>query len=257
MNEPEPKSNKYILLIMSCHRYKFKADLQRKTWLKTIPSNLPYYHVVGDENLETDYHFNEKERILTVKVKDDYNSLPKKVISAYEAIFKEFEFQYVFKTDDDQRLENPKKFFEVIYSLIKMRMRNPTTKSHYGGNPVEVPQRYLSQYHKIHPELPKYLPVYETTYCSGRFYYLSYEAIGYLLNMKEKIKNEYLEDYAIGYYLHKYFKTNLMKIQSDHYFTDFTEDEFKSADDEFENVVKNDDGWLVYSKKDGVCLNPP
>ena len=69
----------YILLIMNCAKYKWKADLQKETWLFLI--SLKYYHVLGDENLTTDYKFDNELNILWVKTKDDYNSLPKKVIS--------------------------------------------------------------------------------------------------------------------------------------------------------------------------------
>ena len=49
-----------------------------------------------------------------LKVGDDYNSLPKKVLSAYSAVQKSFPaIQYIFKTDDDQMLQsnNPNNFF--------------------------------------------------------------------------------------------------------------------------------------------------
>ena len=145
-----------------------KAQFQKQTWLKNIPSFLKYYHVIGDPLLETEYKFDNENNILWVKVGDDYNSLPNKVISSYNAIYETFHFRYILKTDDDQMLVNPK-FFDILVGLIQ------TTRPqiHYGGYVVDVKNPYISEYHKIHPELPKNLPILQTKYCSGRFYFLS------------------------------------------------------------------------------------
>jgi hypothetical protein len=211
------KNQDFILLIMNCYRYSHKADQQCNTWLKALPEQLTYYHVLGDANLENEFSFNEKERKLIVKTPDDYNSLPKKVIAAYNAVVKTFEFKYIFKTDDDQELVQPK-FLDILMGLLS-NANSKESKAHYGGHIVDVPQSYLSKYYKIHPELPEYLPVYATKYCSGRFYFLSFEAIQNLIKEREKIENEYLEDYAIGFYLHPFFKENMMKLQTDNFFT--------------------------------------
>jgi hypothetical protein len=39
---------------------------------------------------------------------------------------------------------------------------------------------------------------------------------------RENISKEYLEDYAIGYYLNSTFKNNIFPIKTDVYFKDFT-----------------------------------
>lgn len=213
------KEKKIILLIMNCHKYIYKSEQQRNTWLPSIPSQITYYHVLGDPNLSTDFQFIEEERKLIVKTDDDYNSLPKKVIAAYNAIYQSFDFKYIFKTDDDQDLIKPA-FLDIIIGLLSKNSEN--SKCHYGGHIVDVQQPYLSKYHLIHPELPVHLPVYVTKYCSGRFYFLSYEAVFYLIKQREKIEKEYLEDYAIGHHLHDYFKTNIMMLKTDKYFVDST-----------------------------------
>ena len=47
------------------------------------------------------------------------------------------------------------------------------------------------------------------------------DAVCYLLMKREKIKNEYLEDYAIGLYLNEEkFKKPIFKIDSGKYFND-------------------------------------
>lgn len=205
----------FIMLIMNCVKYEKKALFQKRTWLKLIPHYLRYYHVIGDEKMETTYRFDEDNHVLWVKTPDDYNSLPNKVITSYQAINETFNFKYLFKTDDDQILSSPR-FFDTISQMLLAKQ----PKSHYGGYIVDVPKPYLSGYHKIHPELPKNLPIYQTKYCSGRFYFLSREAIISLISKRDKIKDEFLEDYAIGLNLDPIYKTHIFNIYTNKYFTD-------------------------------------
>ena len=206
----------YILLIMNCKKYAKKAKFQKMTWLPKIPSFLIYYHVIGDETLDTNFKFDNENKILWVKVADDYNSLPKKVIRAYNAVYETFDFKYIFKTDDDQILVN-NKFFDIVKGITS---NSKTQRVHYGGYIVDVKHNYLSQYNKIHPELPEYLPVLQTKYCSGRFYFLSKQAISNLISKKHLIEKEYLEDYAIGFNLDQYYKLNMINLATNNYFTD-------------------------------------
>ena len=212
----------FVMLIMNCQKYAKKAAFQKKTWLPKIPDYLIYYHVIGFEDLDTNYKFDDENRILWVKTPDDYNSLPKKVITAYNAVNEIFDFKYLFKTDDDQILVKPA-FFDIVCKLIKTM--NPTP--HYGGYIVDV-QSHLSQYHKIHPELPPNLPILQTKYCSGRFYFLSKEAIVDLISKREMIGNEYFEDYSIGIYLDTKYKTNIFSLDTNKNFIDIDLSEFSN-----------------------------
>ena len=215
----------FVLLIMNCKKYENKATIQKFTWLKTIPSYLNYYHVIGDESLDNDFIFDNDKQILWVKTPDDYISLPKKVIQSYEAVNKTFDYKYILKTDDDQMLTKPN-FFNTITKLIT----NKKPISHYGGYVVDVPFSYLSQYHIIHPELPKYLPVYATKYCNGRFYFLSKLAVEDLITKKTNIMNEYLEDYAIGFNMDEKYKIDMLNIATNKIFIDIDMSDYK---DEF------------------------
>jgi hypothetical protein len=47
----------FILLIMNCKKYYKKAKFQKMTWLKQVPSYLKFYHVIGDDTLETEFAF--------------------------------------------------------------------------------------------------------------------------------------------------------------------------------------------------------
>lgn len=211
----------FILLIMNCKKYYKKAKFQKMTWLKNIPSYLKFYHVIGDDSLDKEFTFDEESQILWVKTGDDYNSLPNKVITAYNAIYQTFNFKYIFKTDDDQILVKSQ-FFDIVCGLINKTL----PKLHYGGYIVDVPKPYLSQYHKIHPELPVHLPILQGKYCSGRFYFLSKSAVSGLLSKRENISKEFLEDYAIGYNLDSYFKTNMLNLLTNNFFTDIELSDF-------------------------------
>jgi hypothetical protein len=211
----------YILLIFNCYRYRDKAQQQKENWLLNLPSSLIYFHVLGDPNLETDYLFLIDDNILLVRVEDDYNSLPKKVMRAYQAILNTYDFKYIFKTDDDQQVTNIK-FFDTVISLLNKKWEDPSSRIHYGGHIVNVKQTYQSQYYRIHAELPQDLLVKATKYCSGRFYFLSQEAIKSLVEeKKELVEAEYLEDYAIGYYLLDQYKRSMLHLDTNKYFIDF------------------------------------
>jgi len=206
----------FILLIFNCKKYEYKAAKQKETWLKAV-TTIPYFHIRGDPLLATDYQIDYRYNLLLVKVLDDYNSLPKKVVAAYKAINELFVFKYIFKTDDDQNLTSIH-FFKTLQSVLL----DTKPQIHYGGHLIKVERPYLSQYYRIHPELPTRLPVLATNYCSGRFYFLSDMAVKQLIDTKsELINNEYLEDYAIGYHLDDMFKTNILNLDTNKHFIDF------------------------------------
>lgn len=220
----------FILLIMNCKKYEYKAKVQKETWLTKIPETFKYYHVIGDENIDCGYIFNEETRTLTVKTPDDYNSLPKKVIASYQAVMQEFDFKYIFKTDDDQDLVNPY-FLNSLKNILVYKSQNNNQKQiHYAGNKICVSKPYLCEYYKIHPELPKKLPIFVTTYCSGRFYILSKTALRDLLYKSELIKREYLEDYAIGFHLSDFLKETMLHIETDKYFVDIDFENNRNSD---------------------------
>lgn len=209
------KTQDYILLVLNCEKYRNKALIQKETWLPTLPESVPYFHVIGNTEMEDEFHFDETERILWVKTKDDYVSLPKKVIAAYNAVQETYNFKYILKTDDDQQLIKSK-FFNTLIPLLNSSKLKP----HYIGKVIKNDVPYLSEYYRIHPELPRDMVVKGGEYCNGRFYGLSSEAVTQLLTKRDSIEKEYLEDYAIGLNLHKFFKSNILSIDNDTIFKD-------------------------------------
>jgi hypothetical protein len=138
-----------VLLILNCKKYEYKAEHQKQTWLKEMANIMPYFHVIGDPTLSDPYLFNESTNQLFVQTNDDYNSLPAKVVCAFNAIHSEFNYQYIFKTDDDQMVANTTFFTTLLGVLMKK-----TPSIHYGGRIVDIQHPHISQYYKIHSELP-------------------------------------------------------------------------------------------------------
>ena len=112
----------------------------------------------------------------------------------------------------------PNNFFQATIRMLERS--GDDAKIHYAGNVVDVPQPYLSQYHRIHPELPVDLPVLQTKYCSGRFYVLSADAVADLLKKKHHIEKEFLEDYAIGLHLDESYKRTMKHLATNVFFQD-------------------------------------
>ena len=207
----------YILLILNCEKYKYKAEKQKQTWLKNIQDNMVYFHIIGSKekcasSTEHDYVIDHENNILYTSTNDDYLSLPDKIITAMKAINETYEYKYIFKTDDDQDLIQPS-FFKTIISLLT------PSKYHYGGFHISVPDHY-STYYTVHNELPKQLFLKGTTYCNGRFYLLSKEAVENLLKKKQEISKHIIEDHAIGLYLDNEYKQKFLPLNSNKYFKD-------------------------------------
>jgi hypothetical protein len=205
---------RYILLILNCYKYKYKAEIQKERWLKNIDNNLIYFHVIGDIDKcrENNYLFDFPNKILYTKTKDDYISLPDKMITALQAINYTYNYDYIFKTDDDQELLDNGFFSKLMKTLS-------TNAYNYGGRLLYVNNHY-SKYYMIHSELPHNLLLKKTSYCSGRFYFLSKAAVINVLGKSEIIKQHVIEDHAIGYYLDDDLKIHVLNFVTDHFFRD-------------------------------------
>ena len=210
---------KYILLILTCYKYKYKAERQKETWLKKLDSNIIYFHIIGDVDKceDKDYFIDFYNQIIYTKTKDDYLSLPHKIITAFQAINSTYNYDYVFKTDDDQELVNDLFFSNMIEKLSSCD--SSYEKYNYGGRLLHVNDHY-STYYTVHSELPKKLLLKKTSYCSGRFYFLSKAAVMNLLEKRELIKEHIIEDHAVGYYIDDGLKKNILNLLSDRFFRD-------------------------------------
>lgn len=208
------------MIILNCKKYQYKADYQKETWLSNF--DIFYLHILGKEDLTKEYELDLSNNILYIQCKDDYIHLPHKTILALKAVNKLFDYKYVYKTDDDQELLKPG-LFSILHNLFQ------TKEIHYGGKVVNIKKAHISTYYRIHPELPKNVTLYPIKYCNGRFYFLSKEAIQYLLKQEYVICKEYFEDYAIGYHLHTQYKNYIFHINTDTFFKDIPEENYNKS----------------------------
>ena len=203
-------SNSYdiILLILNCKKYREKAIVQKNTWLKTIPSNIKYYHVIGDKEKcnGQDIYVDDNESVIYTNTLDDYNSLPSKVITALAGIHSKFDFKYVFKTDDDQDLRIDDFFIQLQQALTM-------SQYHYGGFIISCTE-HISDYCKVHDCLPRDLYMKSATYATGRFYLLSRLAVGDLITKREDIEKQFIEDHAIGLFIDKQFIKSALDVNT-------------------------------------------
>ena len=195
----------YIFLILNCRKYRKKAEKQKKGWLSKLSNDFLYFHIIGDQYLKTDYIMDIPNHILYVKCKDDYISLPKKVLCAIKAFNETITYKYIFKTDDDITLLDMS-FLDKLKNILEKY------KYDYGGRVVNVCDHY-TDYWKVRSVLPKNLFLNKATYCCGRFYFLSKRACEDLISKKE-IEKYIIEDHAIGYLLDKKIRNNIYDVDT-------------------------------------------
>jgi hypothetical protein len=208
---------KFVLLILNCKKYSHKATIQKQTWLSNLDN---YFHIIGDKDIckENAYHFDMENKILYTNTEDDYNSLPAKVITAFKAIHETMTVDYIFKTDDDQRLIQPN-FFNTLSNILTEKLKSDNTLVYYGGKAIKI-NTHVSRYYVEHPELPHDIILESCTYCNGRFYLLHHEAVANLLQKYDAICSRFIEDHAIGYYLDIHLRDKLLMINNDMVFVD-------------------------------------
>ena len=123
--------------------YNTRAQKQINGWLKNIPSFMRYYQVIGDTSIKDNY-IDEKINIIFVKEKDDYINLSSKTYEAFKILTEKYDFEYIIKTDDDQKLIDDNFYNYIISSFSK--------KYDYGGKLINC-QDHISQYYLTQPEL--------------------------------------------------------------------------------------------------------
>lgn len=201
------------MFILNCKKYNRKRLIQNATWTKEL--SFPWFHVIGDPDMATDFMHDAENHLLTVKCKDTYEQLPMKSHLAVRAIVDLFpEVEYILKTDDDMKCNLPK-----LQEFIHTDMR----PNDYGGEFIEVVD-HTSVYHypNVAEEFKKPVTLLGTAYCPGRFYFLSRRAADAICSgaSRDFFETQMFEDYSIGYIATripggKYITINARSIFSD------------------------------------------
>lgn len=180
-------------MILNCQKYFHKRNIQRSTWLQNF-TIMPFFHIVGDPTLQTDFLFDNENHVITVNTPDDYISLPKKTYMAIKAIREHYpDIQYILKTDDDVTCHLP----ELLKNLEQIPQYD------YGGFVRKIHMNMWSQHHYHSSNDREEKLVLACEYCSGPFYFLSQRAMDCILTRKEDFWTYVYEDNVVGYVLEK------------------------------------------------------
>lgn len=164
---------KYALMLLGCRKNEYKRMLQVQTWIRHLPPDVLWFHVVGDPRIRRSKYFSD-EHLLVVKTSDKYEALTDKVSAAIRYIYEHFDVDAVVKADDKMVI-HPEKMDLVVKRLMESR-------ASYVGNTCTVEANYRSSYRVDRIETEPYredaiqngilLPE-GAIYCFGPCYYLS------------------------------------------------------------------------------------
>ena len=200
-----PKKSKYrdlniIFLVLNCKNNDYRR--KKQNWLKALPSNFKFFHIQGDPFLPVTYQIDQKENLITLHRDDGYLGIPYKLLAAMKVINHHFDYDYIFKTDDDITWEN----FSYLRNLQKNLAENPV---HYGGaDPAKITKKEPCYCHQFHDLNLEEFDLEPASYYSGNFYILNKNIVNLLTNVP-KLGDKKIEDHAIGeciYKFSKYFK---------------------------------------------------
>lgn len=188
---------KYVLGVMTCKQNLPNAELQYHKHLSDMKQYpIIYVKFLGDPNLETEWSYNEKENLLTLKCEDDYLNLPNKVYMFLKAIRQLFpNMNGVFKTDDDIKINLPK-----LYDLLEQNKNVPYWGKCVNGNAYL--SLYLSSKEHVITQYPEFknipVRVEQGAYCSGGGYYINYNTVRLILDNPNYFspfpKNTYMDN---------------------------------------------------------------
>lgn len=193
--------------IVVCCCYKYLKDYYRSFdyWKNNISkySMFKLFFVFG--NITSYYdepNYDVKKCILTIDQGDAYEDLPIKIVSAFEYIYKKYpEINYIFKTDDDIKINDFDLFVEDINKFTLAR-------NDYGGMYHHVTNGgTLSEYRKekfTSDGSNKNMNYDKSSYCYGGGYILSVRAVSILSQNKSYFEKQCLEDVAVGHILNKH-----------------------------------------------------
>ena len=208
------KDNKLGIIILSCKKYLHKA-IKKIQDFKKSNINAICKIFIGDDNFENDHQIND---IVYLKISDNYESLIMKVHRAINWFIKNYDIDYIFKTDDDININ-----FIKLYDIFKNEISN---KILYCGNTVMfTPFKDTWHFNKCQDSKfnKKVINVNQYgVYCSGGGYFVHknilLKCLDNFLNIRLK-EGILAEDLAMGMSINRldilpchipYFKLNIL-----------------------------------------------
>jgi hypothetical protein len=190
--------NKFFIGIIS-HSGSTRRKQQLDIWREANIPEIEYYYFIGDPSIENEYRVDEKNRIIYLKVPDNYESLPLKTKGILNFYLENFSKSTngILKTDDD---------IEINPSLVyKMLVENSDKK--YYGIAVDIINPYESNYHWGKCESENWnqtkVTVPVSKYCAGGGYYINKDHVGSMVKEFSLYECTIFEDVATGTIMNK------------------------------------------------------
>ena len=187
-----PLSRKFFIIIITCLKNISRINNLRNLWIKDLKKlGIPYLFVIGNNRNKSFI----KGDILSTACPDNYESLPKKIYKSIEFVSRNFDFEYIYKIDDDCIL-NPLSLFTI-----------DTGNSLYIGKDKKVSHDFNRYWHKGKCENKKLnlvpYPInrifHNTHHAKGESgYFLHHTIIPIILGSKKYIYTDIYEDKVIG-----------------------------------------------------------
>jgi len=173
------KNSLKILILVVCSRNYLSyvsSKTQKKIWKNN--KNFKIVHYTGDNNLdfkELDYIGNNSNEYLYVNASNDYKNISLKTLLAFEEVYKNFEFDYIFRTNTSS-----------FINLRKLKTYIDENKKNldYSGIVIDTKQKI-----KI---------------ASGAGFFISRKNIELILNNKKKFDTNFPDDVAVAKLLKEY-----------------------------------------------------
>ena len=185
--------DKFFIGIIS-HKGSKNRENQRAIWDKSNNPNLIYYYFVGDPSIDREYIVDEDLKTVTLKVQDNYESLPKKTRGILKFYLENFAKNTlgILKTDDDIDIDP-----DLIYSML---IKNSNLD--YYGIEVNVQNYYESTYHwekceSVYWNTTRAI-VPQSKYCAGGGYYIGKKLVKRMDEKFDIYESLIFEDVATG-----------------------------------------------------------
>ncbi len=183
-----------VFLIPTCDKYSDKAEAIRNTWAKQLAENeFRYLFLMGKPGLRKSEIEGD---ILYVPCRDDYESLLLKLVLGYEYLYKNINFKYVYKIDDDCFPNLKKLVGEIVPQLANRQYLGGAI--HPGGEMIS------DTWHFGKCSDPKFDQLYKFNVAPFEFakggygYFLHKDILPILFESKDELKSE-LKRYIYSY----------------------------------------------------------
>ena len=189
----EKKENKLGIIILSCRKRMDHARQKIEKFKQYYDKNIECKIFVGGNSGEI-FEIND---VVYLNIPDNYESLPLKVSTACDWFFKNYDIDYIFKTDEDIFIDFPK-----LYNLFYEKVSN---KILYGGNVAFfIPFKTDYHFNKCESKIlnKKILDIdFYGYYCSGGGYFVNKKAFNDIYDYLNKLQqnvNMISEDLNMG-----------------------------------------------------------